>query len=586
MKIYPLSIALLSLAHGLFAAELVFPEANWDVKNPLASSDAVPGGRLVTNGIQTKSLNGYLDNFSSTAQIFGAMYETLLGMDPLTADFAPGLAIRWRISDDRASFTFDIDPAATWSDGRPVTAEDVRWTWEKVMDPASDTGGQKLALGVFYIPEVLGERTVRFHAREVHWRNLMSAGTFEILPKHAFENRDFNTINFDFPVVSGPYRLGAFKENVSVTLERRDDWWGWARKMNQGVNNFQTITYRFFADQDNAFEALKKGDIDVYAVYTARLWANETQGERFDKHWIVKQRVTNHQPVGFQGFSMNLRRAPFNDLRVRRALAMLLDRETLNRTFMYGAYFLHASYYEDLYTGEFAKEKPALIPFDPAAAIKLLNDAGWTSNPKTGNLEKDNAPLVITFLTRDTTSDRFLAFYSAELKKHGIELKIDRKDFASWMRDMQAFNFDMTWSAYGSGLFRDPEYMWSSAEANRPAGSNVTGFSDPAVDALIEQQKTIFDITARNAILRQIDATLTAQVPTILLWNISATRLLYWDKFGRPPTLLGKYSNESAIPALWWFDDALADELSDAMQNSEPLPLRPADVSFDAMFKR
>ena len=586
MKTHTLIIALLCLSQSLIAAELVFPEGEWNVKNPLASADAVPGGRLVLNGIQSKSLNAYLDNFSSTGQIFGMMYETLLGMDPLTSDFTPGLALRWRISDDHMSFTFELDPAAKWSDGKPVTAEDVRWTWEKVMDPASDTGSTKLSLGVFDMPEVLDERTVRFHAKEAHWRNLIAVGLYlTILPKHAFENRDFNTINFDFPVVSGPYRLGAFRENVSVTLERRPDWWGWGRKSNQGICNFQTLTYRFFTEQDNAFEALKKGDIDAYAVYTARLWANETKGGRFDKNHIVKQRITNHQPVGFQGFAMNMRRQPFDDPRVRRSLAMLLDRETLNSTFMYDAYFLHASYYEDLYTGDFAKDKPALIPFDPAAALKLLNEAGWKRNTRTGNLEKDGKPFIINFLTRDTNADRFLAFYSAELKKHGIELKIDRKDFASWMRDMQAFNFDMTWSSYGAGHFRDPEYMWSSAEATRPSGSNVTGFSDPAVDAFIEKQKTIFDIAERNAILREIDATLTAQVPYILLWNINSTRLLYWDKFGRPPTVLGKFGNESAIPYLWWFDEDLAAELTDAMQNNDPLPARPVDVSFDAVFK-
>ena len=580
-KFLPLLLSV-CFSQKMVSAEEVFPKnEDWDTPNPLASPDAVPGGRLVLNSVQGKSLNGYLDNFTHTQQLFGSMYETLLGMDPLTADFAPGLANRWRVSDDQMVFTFEIAPAAKWSDGKPVTAEDVRWTWQAVMDPASDTGHHKLILGAFEPPEVLDEHTVRFTAREAHWRNLLSAGTFEILPRHAFEGRDFNTLNFEFPVVSGPYRLAAFRENVSATLERRADWWARGRKMNQGVCNFQTLVFRFFTDQDNAFEALKKGDIDAFAVYTARQWANETQGERFDKHWIVKQRVTNHHPVGFQGFAMNMRRPPYDDARVRRALAMLLDRETLNRTFMHGAYFLHASYYEDLYAGESAKDKPALVPFDPAAAQKILAEAGWQRNAKNGALEKDGKPFVINFLTRDPTSDRFLAFYSAELKKIGIELKIDRKDFASWMRDMQAFNFEMTWSAYGGGIFRDPEPMWSSAEAARPSGANVTGFSDPAVDALIEKQKTVFDLAERNAILREIDAIVTARTPYVLLWNINATRLLYWDKFGRPATVLGKYGSESAIQSLWWFDEDLAAELEDAMQNGDPLPLRPEEVSFD-----
>lgn len=585
MKNLLLSGVVCAVVSNILADEpLVFPTGQWDVRNPVAGRAAEPGGQLVVNGVQTKSLNGYLDNFSFTRSVFGMMYETLLSMDPLTSEFTPGLAIRWQISKDRKEFTFELDPAAKWSDGKPVTAEDVRWTWERVMAPESDTGGNKLMLGVFDMPEVVGERTIRFRAKEVHWRTLMSAGGFEILPKHVFESVEFNTINFAFPVVSGPYRLGAFRENVSVSLERRDDWWARNRKQNDGMYNFQTLSYRFFADQDNAFDALRKGTIDVYAVYTARLWATETKGERFDRHWIVKQLVRNHQPVGFQGFAMNMRRPPYDDVRVRRALAHLLDRETLNRTFMYNAYFLHASYYEDLYAGEFEKQKPALIPYDPDAARKLFAQAGWAYNDKRGVLEKDGKPMVLTFLTRDSTSDRFLAFYAAELKKHGIEMKIDRKDFAGWMRDMQSFNFEMTWSSYGAGLFRDPEYMWSSAEADRPSGNNATGFKNERVDELIEKQKTTFNLAERNAILREIDGLLTREVPYVLLWNTDATRLLYWDKFGRPDTVLGKYGNEQSIPALWWYDEDLATELNDAMQNSDPLPSRPAEVSFDAVF--
>ena len=580
MKKIHLPLAFLLFSPLLYAEDKVFPAEGWDKPHPFASPNAVVGGQLVQNSIQGKSLNAYLDNYTSTYQVFGAMYETLLNMDPATLEFTPGLAIRWTIADDQKTFTFELDPAAKWSDGKPVTAEDVRWTWEAVMAPENDTGANKVSLGMFDPPEVLGERTVRFQAKEVHWRTLMSAGGFYILPKHACEKLDFNTINFEFPVVSGPYRLGAFREHVSATLERRADWWARGRRSNQNTGNFQTLAYRFFTDQDNAFEALKKGDIDVFAVYTARQWANETQGERFDKHWIVRQKIHNQQPVGFQGFAMNMRRAPYDDARVRRALAMLLDRATLNSAFMYDAYFLHASYYEDLYAGEFAKDKPAAIPFDPAAAVKLLNEAGWARNAQTGNLEKDGKPFVIHFLTRDASQDRFYAFYSAELKKHGIELKIDRKDFASWMRDMRAFNYDMTWSSYGGGNFRDPEYMWSSAEADRPSGANVTGFRDPAVDALIERQKTVFDLAERNAILREIDATLTAQVPFVLLWNISSTRLLYWDKFGRPPTVLDKYNGEGAVSGLWWYDEDLAAELEDARQNGDPLPLRPEEVFF------
>jgi len=583
----PLRLVLLAAAIAAVRsvpADESFPKPGWaDRPTPLASPHAVPGGAITLSGIQPKSFNGYLDNFRSTQEVFELMYESLLGTDPLTVDFVPGLAERWTVSDDKRTFTFHLDPAARWSDGRPITAADVRWTFDAVMDPKNDTGSHKVSLGVFDPPEILDERTIRFTAREAHWRNLLAAGGLAILPRHAFEGKDFNTINFDFPVVSGPYRFAALRENSDLRMERRADWWARARPSSRGLYNFQTLIYRFFTDQDNAFEAMKKGDIDVYAVYTARIWANETRGPRFDNNWIVRRRIRNHSPVGFQGFAMNLRRPLFADLRVRQALACLLDRATMNRTLMFNAYFLHRSYYEDLYDAGNPCAN-TLFAYDPARAAGLLKEAGWSPNPKTGLLEKEGRPFTIRFLTRDGGADRFLAVYAESLKKAGIELVIDRKDFASWMRDMDAFNFDMTWCSYGGGIFRDPEHMWHSREADRPAGNNVTGFKDPRVDGWIESQKTEFDPTRRNATLREIDAVLAASVPFILLWNTDATRLLYWDKFGMPDTVLSKYGGEGAVVAYWWFDADSAADLKAAIAAGQPLPPRTPEVNFDTVF--
>lgn len=562
-----------------------FPHPDWkDKPDPIASPEATPGGTLTMSGIQSKSFNAYLDNYSSTAEIFGLMYETLLGLDTITSEFVPGLALGWTISDDKLTFTFSIDPAARWSDGRPITAGDVRWTFDAIMNPANDTGPHKVALETFAPPEVVDEHTIRFTAREVHWRNLLAVGGFSIMPSHVFATQDFNRINFEFPVVSGPYRIATFKENVELRMERRNDWWAWRRRSTAGTFNFQTLSYRFFAEQDNAFEAMRRGDVDIHAVYTARLWATETRGDRFDRHWIVKQHVQNHKPVGFQGFAVNMRRPPFDDIRVRRALAHLLDRETMNRTLMYNAYFLHRSYYEGAYDTTHPCTN-TVYEFNVEQANQLLQKAGWQVNPKTGLRERDGKELSFTFLSRDGSTDKFLALYAADLRKAGIAFKIERKDAATWMRDMDAFNFDMTWAAYGAGRFPDPEYQWHSREADRPTGNNVTGFKDARVDALIEKQRSEFDPARRMAILREIDAILTSSVPYILLWNIDNTRLLYWDKFGVPATVLSKFGDESSIIAYWWHDpDAVAD-LKAAMDGGFALPAKNEEINFDTLFK-
>jgi microcin C transport system substrate-binding protein len=558
-----------------------------DRDDPIASRYAIPGGRLVyAAGPGPKSLNPYLDNNTFSYQVFGALYETLLGSDPLTADYAPGLARRWEIAEDGRVFTFHLDPMARWSDGRPVTAEDVKWTFERIMDPASQTGAHKVALRTFLgtPPEVLDPLTIRFTADEVHWRNLGAAGGFEILPRHHFEGRDFNTINSDFPVVSGPYRLAALSEGISLTLERRTNWWGRARNASRGTANFQTVVYRFFADPDNAFEAFVNGQADVYPVYRAAIWTERTKGAPFDKNWIVKRRIRNHLPVGFQGFAMNLRRPPFDDLRVRQALAYLLNRRKMVETLMHNQYFLHQSYFEDLYSATNACHNP-VFDFQPEKARTLLTEAGWTPDPRTGVRMRGGQPLRFTFLTRDETADKFLVLYNEDLKQAGVEMKIVRKDWAAWTRDMDAFNFDMTWAAWSSGLFKDPEGMWSSAEADRQGGNNITGFKDPMVDQLIETQRGIFDLQTRNGICRRIDFILAEQVPYILLWNLDAVRLLYWDKFGTPPTVLSKYGDERSLLTYWWHDADSAAELEAARQAGEMLPPRPDIVDFDETFR-
>jgi len=562
-----------------------FPKPGWrDAPNPYASPDAEIGGEMSLYLAQyPKSLNYYLDNSFQASQIFGTLYETLLTMHPATLEYEPGIAAKWSISDDKKTFTFYIDKTAKWSDGRPITAQDVRWTYDAIMDPKHLTGPHKVEMERFEPPEVIDDHTVRFNARDVHWKNLGSAGQFLILPKHAFAALDFNKINFEFPVVSGPYRLGRIEEGVFVTLERRDDWWAASYQRNQGTGNFQTLKYKFFAERENAFEAFKKGEIDFYPVHTSRLWVNETKGARFANNWIVKQKVYNYDPVGFQGFAMNSRRPPFDDLRVRKAMAHLIDRLKMNSTLMYNQYFLHQSFYEDLYSKNSPNPNP-LYELDKSEARRLLGEAGWVANPRTGLLEKDGRPFSFEFLTRDASSEKFLAIFGEDLKDVGIQLKINKKDWAAWIRDMDEFNFQMTWAAWGSSIFKDPEVMWSSKEADRKGGNNITGFKNKRVDALIEKQKSIFDVNLRNQIYREIDQIIYQQIPYALLWNINYHRLLYWNKFGTPDWAEPKYGNEYSPILYWWLDeDSLAD-LSDARQSKSALPPKPAAIYFDETY--
>ncbi len=579
-------LVLLILLAGMppLAAD-TFPPAQWrDAPNPIAGPDAYVGGEIsIFAGQYPKSLNYYLDNSTQASEIFGNLYETLLSIHPVTLADEPSLAARWQISKDKKTFTFYLDKTARWSDGSPITAEDVRWTYDTIMNPKNLTGVHKVSLETFHPPKIIDRYTIQFTAREIHWRNLRAAGGFQILPKKAFAGKDFNKINFEFPVISGRYKVGQINEGVSIKLERRDDYWDRKSKRAQNTSNFQTLKYNFMADRNNAWESFKKGGIDLFPVYTARRWIKDAKGPKFDNNWIVKQRVYNHRPMGFQGFAMNMRKAPFDDVRVRKAMAHLVDREKMNRTIMYNQYFMHKSYYEHLYSKKHPCPNP-VIRFDKQKARELLKQAGWIANPKTGWLEKNGRSFAFRFLTRDPTSDKFIAIFAEDLKDVGIKLTIDRKDWAAWVRDMDEFNYQMTWAAWSAGIFPDPEGMWASKEARRKSGNNITGFESKKVDALIEKQKSIFDVQKRNAIVREVDQLIYKEFPYILLWNIDYKRLLYWNKFGTPEWVLSKFGDESAAYAYWWLDEDSAADLAQAQIDQIALPPRDATIYFDELF--
>ena len=252
-----------------------FPEPGWrDQVSPLAGADAYPGGEFsFSSGPFPRSFNYYLDTTVTSSYIFNLVYEKLLSVNGITLEFEPGLAGSWSVSPDRRSFEFRLDKRARWSDGVPISAHDVAWTYAAVMDPKNLTGPHKISFERFHTPEVIDDRTIRFTAREVHWKNLVSLGLFHVLPAHAYRDRDFNKINFEFPVVSGPYAVDSVREGIALTLKRREDWWQGDRLSIQDIANFDRLKFRFFTERENAFAEFKTGNLDFFPVSTASRWA-------------------------------------------------------------------------------------------------------------------------------------------------------------------------------------------------------------------------------------------------------------------------------------------------------------------------
>ena len=558
----------------LAAAATWYPAPGWTERpDPVASPRARKGGTVRFSGGQPpKSYNAYVDNNSYTRMTFDLMYENLLSINAETLDFEPALARRWAVSEDGHEFTFVLDERARWSDGRPVEAEDVKWTFDAVTAPESDTGPWKTMLGDFESPVVVDARTVRIRRKggsPKNWRDLANCGLFWILPRHAFAGRAFNTVSLVGMPVSSAYRLERVDEQQSCEFRRSPAWWRRDLPSARGMCNFDRIVLRYYVDNENAFEAFKKRMIDVYPVYSARIMNAETKGERFARNWILKRRVRNHDPIGFQGFAMNMRRPPFDSLKVRQAMAKLLDRETMNQTLMNGEYFLLRSYYTDLYDAEHPCGN-TLWAYDPEGAKKLLAEAGHPDGFR------------FTFLSRSAGEDKFLALFSAALARCGVKMEIVRKDFAGWMRDMDTFSFDMTWAAWGASVIRNPETTWHSREGRRTGGNNITGLALPEVDALIEREKSMMSAAEREDAYRRIDRLVADAVPYVLLWHTNEKRLLYWNKFGTPATVLGRLGGEEGVLGYWWYDDDRVQELDDAVGNGTCLPSVPLRVDYDS----
>lgn len=547
--------------------------------DPIAVPTAQRGGTLTTwYGPYPKSLNSWLDANEFSVTISGLMFESLLTMDSTTNEPIGILASSWEISPDKKTYTFHIDPRAKWSDGQPVTAEDVQFYYDVIMNPKNLTSVYRVDLSRFSRPEVIDEHTIRITAQQPHWANFWTAGGMAAFPKHAWKDVDFNKQNFAFPVVSGPYKLGEVKTNRSVQLVRRGDWWGRAKRYNIGKYNFDYLVFKAMEDRDKVLELLKAGEIDLFPIYTAQIWIQKTNFPQVQKNWIIRQEIYNKEPIGFQGFALNLRRPLFQDPRVRQALALLLDRQLMNDKLMFNQYFLQNSYYPDLYPNNENPAAPAL-KFDADKARALLAEAGWTPGPD-GILQKNGQPFSFTILDFDTTELRHLNIYLQALKSVGINANIEMISLSTFTKRLDMHDFDVCPMNWGASRLRDPEPIWSSKTADQTASFNIPGVKDAEIDRLIELQKTEMDSTKRDDILRQIDTKLVAIQPYILMWNKDKHDLLYWNKFGTPKYVLDKYDKEDSALVYWWYDPAKAAALAQAEKTNTALPPAPSKVVY------
>ena len=545
--------------------------------DPSANPNAVRGGRFTTwAGAFPKSLNQWLDYNSFSKSICDLMFEPLADFHSAKNEPVGVLAEKWDVSEDGLTFTFHIHPKARWSDGKPVTADDVLFYYETIMNPKHLTSLFRVSLSKLEKPEVLDERRIRVKAKTAHWMNFWMVAELTALPRHIWEGKDFNTLNFDMPVVSGPYELSKVNKGRSVTLRRRGDWWGRAKRYNQGKYNFDELHFKSVNDRLKALEHFKKGELDLYPIYTAKIWAKQTDFDSVQKNWVVRQRVFTQKAQGFQGLAINMRRPLFQDLRVRQALCYMLDRDLMNEKFMYKEYFMLNSYYPDLHP-DFKNPNSIHYQANEEKARELLAEAGWKPG-EDGVLQKDGQPFVIQmmFFSPDT---RHLSLFKEHLKRVGIVLELQQSTYSTIRKRLDQHDFDLHWTNWGSARLRNPETMWHSDTADNIATQNLAGVKDPLIDSLIESQRLEKDAQKREEILKKIDTRLAEIIPYALLWSNPSYRLLYWNRFGMPDKVFSPFEDEEDAMTYWFVDPNKEKALGEARAKGEALPPVPKVVT-------
>ena len=490
---------------------------------------------------------------------------------------------------DRSWVAFTLREEARWHDGRPVTVEDVIWTTETLR-----TRGHPFYR--HYYADIAGvsqtgPRTVKFTFGDTVNRELpLIVGQIDVLPKHWWEGRDFESTTLEPPLGSGPYRIAAVEPGRSITLERVPDYWGRDLAVNRGRNNIDVIRYDYYRDATVAVEAFKAGEFDFRSENNSKEWGTAYDLPDVESGRMIRELIDHEIPTGMQAFWFNTRRAKFADRRVRHALAHAFDFEWSNANLFYGQYTRTKSFFSntELASSGVAqgRELEILEPyrnripaevFSPAyeppstdgsgnirrnlrAARKMLQEAGWVVRDGVLTHAGSGETMEIEFLLVAPAFERIVAPVVRNMERLGIAARIRLVDPAQYQNRIDAFDFDIVVSTRGQSLSPGNEQRnyWTTASADVRGSGNLAGITDPVVDELVDLLIQAPDRETLVATTRALDRVLLWGHYVIPQWHIRSFRLVYWNRFGRPGTR-PKYG--LGFPSTWWIDTEKAARL-------------------------
>jgi microcin C transport system substrate-binding protein len=469
---------------------------------------------------------------------------------------------------DRSWVAFTLRKEARWHDGKPVTVEDVLWTFETLRTKGAPF--YRSYYGSVTKAEKTAERTVRFTFQSGTNRELpLILGQLAVLPKHFWEGRDFEKPSLEIPLGSGPYRIDSFDAGRRVVYRRVPDYWGKDLPVRLGRDNFDVLTLDYYRDPTVEFEAFKTGNFDLRVESSAKDWATGYDFPAVREGKVRKEEFEHDRPAGMQSFAFNTRRAIFSDARVRRALAYAFDFEWSNKNLFYDQYTRSRSYFDnselaatglpgaaelevleplrdqlpaEVFTKEYQPPRTdgsGNIRPSLGEAVKLLREAGWTVDPKTKKLAREGKRLRFEVLLNNPLFERVVLPFTKNLERLGVDAKVRTVDTAQYTKRLEEFDFDVIIGGWGQSLSPGNEQrdFWGSAAAKENGSMNWIGVSDPAIDSLIESVIAAPDRPALVARVRALDRALQWNHFVIPQWHLDYDRIAYWDKFARPGTI-------------------------------------------------
>ena len=520
----------------------------------------------------------------------GLIYDTLTVNGTEEAFTQYGLiAEKIELPADRSWVVFHINPKATFADGHPITAEDVEFTFNTLLEKGKPF--YRYYYGSVKSVAVLDKYRIRFELGTDNQELALILGQLAVLPKHYWQDNDFTKADLAIPLGSGPYKLKGYDAGKRVVYERRKDYWAKDLPVNRGRYNFDRLIYEYFLDPTVALEAFKSGTYDFRAENNSKFWATQYEGPQFTSKNITKEEINHERPVGMQGFVFNIRKPLFQDPTLRRAMAYAFDFEWSNKNLFYGQYRRTLSYFQNTELAATGLPSPAelalLTPFkdqlpqevfnqvydlpvtDGAGkarqilrqGIKQLKAAGY--NIKENQLHSPSGePIEFDILIHQAQWERIVLPFVKNLKVLGITANLRRVDVNQYVERIRKFDFDMIINSFGQSLSPGNEQrdFWHSASANVPDSRNVIGIKNPVIDHLID---LIIAAPNREQLVirtRALDRVLLWNHYIIPNWHVSYHRLAYTKKLIRPQHL-PKYDIDLFA---WWVDpDLMTHPLSD-----------------------